>query len=297
MSKTLETKKRIMNLLKKRQMTISELSRELGLSSATVSQHMDELQQIGAIEKVDNEHFKKLKYYKTRETQNMPIAAKYVIGVIVIVVAALAITLYTPDLIKQGQVPQTTLPLTSPQAASNAATRINNSTAVPTGGGTGTGAFECPIEDYVLNGSVTEALGMRRYNLSYYNTTISDYVLAPGSSGTLNATEMITHLLNQGSSINNGREHTVTLYREQSNQPTFNSTYTGINATITPATFNATSNETLHVTVTIATNATAAGTYWVAIEGPCGGSVTPVLVTIGNGPYNGTITPPHYTYM
>jgi len=66
MSKTLETKKKILDLLRQKDMTISGLSAALGLSTATVSQHMEELSRTGAVERIENEHFRKLKYYRIR---------------------------------------------------------------------------------------------------------------------------------------------------------------------------------------------------------------------------------------
>ncbi|MCL4372266.1 winged helix-turn-helix domain-containing protein [Candidatus Marsarchaeota archaeon] len=64
MSKTFGTKNRIIKLLKEKPMTITEISEVLGLSKATVSQHMSELESMSMIEQVDNSHFKKVKFYK-----------------------------------------------------------------------------------------------------------------------------------------------------------------------------------------------------------------------------------------
>src|SRR5271156_2171032 len=94
MSKTLETKKKIFNLLKEKDMTITELSKELGLSTATVSEHVNDLVRAGAIEKIDNEHFRKLKYYKTKDVIN-PMIAKYIIGAIVLIAIFSGFYLYT----------------------------------------------------------------------------------------------------------------------------------------------------------------------------------------------------------
>jgi DNA-binding transcriptional ArsR family regulator len=86
-SKILLTKKKILNLLNKNEMTLTQLSEELDLSIPTIKQHIDELKEIGAIEMVDNQHFKRLKYYKPKVPQNI-VALKYLVGLIVIVALA-----------------------------------------------------------------------------------------------------------------------------------------------------------------------------------------------------------------
>ena len=75
-------------------MTASELSKELDVSRATVNQHLDELKAMGAIEKIENEHFKRLKYYKKTIPMN-PTVAKYVLVIAaLVVVCALVIIFY-----------------------------------------------------------------------------------------------------------------------------------------------------------------------------------------------------------
>ncbi|MEM3019866.1 MAG: winged helix-turn-helix domain-containing protein [Candidatus Micrarchaeaceae archaeon] len=64
MTKNLQTKSRILNLLKKRKMTITEISQDLGISKSTASQHMSELARMNLVEQEFNPHFKKVKYYK-----------------------------------------------------------------------------------------------------------------------------------------------------------------------------------------------------------------------------------------
>ena len=63
MSKTWETKNRILDLLYEGNKTLSDMSGELGLTLATVKQHLGELEAMGAIVRVDNPHVKKWKYY------------------------------------------------------------------------------------------------------------------------------------------------------------------------------------------------------------------------------------------
>ncbi len=63
MSGTLDTKKKIVSMLKKKSMNITEISRGLGLSKATISQHISELESMGVVEIVNNPHYRKVKYY------------------------------------------------------------------------------------------------------------------------------------------------------------------------------------------------------------------------------------------
>lgn len=63
MSKTWDTKKKIIKLLSKNHMTVTEISSTLNLAPSTVSKHVEELNRIGAIRLIENEHIKKWKYY------------------------------------------------------------------------------------------------------------------------------------------------------------------------------------------------------------------------------------------
>ncbi|MCL4389243.1 MAG: winged helix-turn-helix domain-containing protein [Candidatus Marsarchaeota archaeon] len=107
MSKTWGTKKRILKILSQKQMNVSEISGELGLSVSTTSQHLSELNRIGAIREVENPFIKKWKYYRTNENfdsrqlikgVNMPNMYKIALGVIaalVIVGGVAAFALYS----------------------------------------------------------------------------------------------------------------------------------------------------------------------------------------------------------
>lgn len=65
MSQIGKTKKDILKILSKKQHTITDISNMLNLSPSTVKQHFDELQEMGAIQLVQNEFIKRWKYYKT----------------------------------------------------------------------------------------------------------------------------------------------------------------------------------------------------------------------------------------
>lgn len=64
MSKIGYTKTRILDIVSKGNKTASEIGGELGLNLSTVSQHIKELKNIGALEEIRSEHFKRWKSYK-----------------------------------------------------------------------------------------------------------------------------------------------------------------------------------------------------------------------------------------
>ncbi|MEM0148829.1 MAG: DUF4382 domain-containing protein [Candidatus Micrarchaeaceae archaeon] len=67
MSKHLETKNKILNLLSKKKMTLTDLSSELDLAPSTVSQHLRELEGKGFISEVENPYIRKWKYYQANK--------------------------------------------------------------------------------------------------------------------------------------------------------------------------------------------------------------------------------------
>lgn len=66
MGRTAETKKKILKMLKKNNRRLMDIYPELGLTAATVSQHLKELKEMGLIEELDNSHFKNEKYYSIK---------------------------------------------------------------------------------------------------------------------------------------------------------------------------------------------------------------------------------------
>jgi DNA-binding transcriptional ArsR family regulator len=64
MSKNGHTKNEILNIISSENKTMSEISESLNLAPSTVSQHLKELKELGAIEEIENPHIKKWKYYK-----------------------------------------------------------------------------------------------------------------------------------------------------------------------------------------------------------------------------------------
>lgn len=64
MSRIWDTKKRILDMLSSRKMTLTELSDKLGLAPSTINQHIRELLEVGAIRQVNNPFILKWKYYE-----------------------------------------------------------------------------------------------------------------------------------------------------------------------------------------------------------------------------------------
>ena len=67
MSKTFETKGKILDILKGGAKTPAEIGRIIKLSPSTISQHLKELKEAGSIEEFADEHFKNIKYFRRLE--------------------------------------------------------------------------------------------------------------------------------------------------------------------------------------------------------------------------------------
>ncbi|MDE1822706.1 MAG: winged helix-turn-helix transcriptional regulator [Candidatus Micrarchaeota archaeon] len=63
MGKLLRTKMKILELLERRNMTVTELSQFLQVSPSTVDQHVKELAGMGMVERIESEFARKWKYY------------------------------------------------------------------------------------------------------------------------------------------------------------------------------------------------------------------------------------------
>ncbi|MDE1869434.1 MAG: ArsR family transcriptional regulator [Candidatus Micrarchaeota archaeon] len=64
MGRTGDSKNSILRSISKGDKTLSDICNELGLAPATVSQHLKELESDGMIERVENSHIRKWKYYR-----------------------------------------------------------------------------------------------------------------------------------------------------------------------------------------------------------------------------------------
>jgi DNA-binding transcriptional ArsR family regulator len=108
MSKTGDTKTKILELLKKRKMTLTEISKELDLAPSTINQHIKELLDAKAIRLIPNPFVVKWKYYETthefggRETEK-PIRVPSItmqptwrfVPIIIVIAAIIALILNT----------------------------------------------------------------------------------------------------------------------------------------------------------------------------------------------------------
>lgn len=71
MAKNWETKEKIIKLLSKKPLTLTDVSHMLGLAPSTVSQHLSELKQVGAIKETDTQFSKKWIYYEPNKDFNI----------------------------------------------------------------------------------------------------------------------------------------------------------------------------------------------------------------------------------
>lgn len=291
MGKTLETKKKILELLENRKMTLTELSKELGLSKATVSQHIDELIRVHAVEKVNSEYFKKLKYYKT--TPNYSAMFAKAIGVVIVLgIVAYAIYSYTGST-SYPSVPNASSKTSLKNVSVTTAPYVNSSANTVVTPGQISSAYTCIFLNYNMNGSIVSESGLSAYSLNYTvgnaTKTVTDYVIGRGSSGSLRLTENIMQTLSEPKGFNSTRTH---YYLLRYNDSITSLRPTGVNITFSPEVFQAV-NGSINTTayVRIAANATY-GTYWINFDGPCGGGIGPELLTVGSKPYNGTLHEP-----
>ncbi len=70
MSKTWKTKRKILKLITEEAKTPGEISAELNLAPSTVSEHIEDLERMGAITQIENPHVRKWKYYKANPEFN-----------------------------------------------------------------------------------------------------------------------------------------------------------------------------------------------------------------------------------
>lgn len=132
MTKNWHTKKKILKFIGKNTKTPGEISSKLGLAPSTVSEHLEGLEKIGAVKKVDNPHVKKWKYYSlnpafnidsmTRKSSNAPIAAAATVAVILILSLFALMTFGIPTASAANQV---AFRLTDPPKVPNGTQALN----------------------------------------------------------------------------------------------------------------------------------------------------------------------------
>ena len=136
MTKTWQTKKKILRLVGKEAKTPGEISEKLGLAPSTVSEHLEELEKIGAINRVSNPYVKKWKYYKQnprfdaesiselKRTGGIPqIAAALVVTVGLIALLAIGLEMFASGALATGG--RVTFWLTDPPQVPNGTTALN----------------------------------------------------------------------------------------------------------------------------------------------------------------------------
>ncbi len=306
MSKTLDTKIKILKILNEKPRTVTQVSEILGLAQSTISQHIDELKESGAIEEFDNRANRKWKYYKVnknyyynlmnkeKNTQKEYLLIKRVVAVLIVfgILAIIFIAYQTPkNTINSNTIVNATK--TTSIASNN---MVNNYTIIPIDT-----AMACPI--IFINQTFNITL-ISYKNISYYNNNITQFVLPQNSSGTLylniskpqSSNSVIIHnfaefIYSQQYNATNNTSNVINLSRQinviinNTNGVTirFNRTFEWLNNSI----------QYMHLKVTIDTTANATqGTYRVILpEGPCKPNEIYMLLTIGKKPYNSTITP------
>lgn len=167
MSMTMETKEKILNRLREGRSTVTELSNELNLTKAAISQHLSKLESMGAVESHVDPHFRNLKYFElnpqfdatTIKARRYTAYQKLAAVLVILAVGILAL----------GMVSRPTGIISTIPPAPN--------TSKP-----------------FITLSFVNSTGFAVYNYSAYNRPPSyrDFVLPPGSNGTITYTLAMT---------------------------------------------------------------------------------------------------------
>jgi DNA-binding transcriptional ArsR family regulator len=210
MTKTWETKHKILKFMRNGKKMPSEICTELKLSPATVTQHLQELEAMGAIKRVENPFVKKWRYFETNPEFNAKMENKaritkpkitYIAAIAILLVAAGAIALISAFQLHVAGSAQVTVPvrLTDPPTVPNGTQALlinyssvevhlkgkNNITGWVKASGTGSVNLLSLINESVVIGSATlpqsSAVDMIRFNVTsasieingtYYNVTV-----------------------------------------------------------------------------------------------------------------------------
>ncbi len=302
MSGLLETKNKILKSLSRKPKTGRQLADELGLSQPTLTQHLKELESRGLIKGADGSYSRRWKYYEVNAMEyekfaqsrsaHRNAAAAFAAAVAVIMIAAfVAGRLSAPG--AAGQQYNSTVPAAVTSSGSSTQPQLSN--AIIPGGSTGA-AFACPFIGYAeSNITIDSVTGFAQYEVSNY----TDLVIAPGSSGTIRYTVHVAPLPGNSNAV---EPQTLTLSNLVSfahegrggNSSVALTSYAtpGINISYSPMNYTepypmSTQNFTFGTTLNVGRSAPK-GTYWMTIA-TCEGYSRPMLMTVGSGPYNGTV--------
>lgn len=302
MSKTFDTKERILKLLNKKPLTVTQIAQALGLAQSTISQHIEELMQAGAVDEFDDskrkwryykanaEYYSKISKYHGYGREEYSVAKKILTAGIVLIVAFAAFSLYHRPIAANHNT--TTYNSTISSTYTTTVMAITPSTrAIPA-----FSASACPImfQNQTFNTALASYL-----NMSYYNYSgMQQFVLTPDNSGTL-----YLNITKPASSTSTTIDNFAEFFYELTNNTNSSS------ARQIKIAFNQTNNLTISfnrsfetltnlnpeakLKVVIRANANATpGTYRIIMpEGPCKPNGINILLTVGNVPYNGTVAP------
>ncbi len=131
-SKTWKTKRKILSIISREAKTPSEISNELNLAPSTVSEHMEELERMGAIKQVDNPFIKKWKYYKVNPDfdskhiggTRLPVGVPQAAAVFVIILGLLGVLAFGASSVGGGG-QQVLFSLTDPPSVPNGTQSLN----------------------------------------------------------------------------------------------------------------------------------------------------------------------------
>lgn len=167
-------------------------------------------------------------------------------------------------------------------------TTLTNTTTISPGG-----SLACPMSFYQIKGSVVSYSRLFEFNLKYGNGTIPDYVVAQGTTGILNITESIGHILNGNNPNLTSTPRSHGAFIEGMGPGANGTTAQGIVISTSPASYTIENSTPINFLLEISVNQSAPnGTYWAWIDGPCDGGLSPILITAGAAPYNGTVSMP-----
>jgi hypothetical protein len=216
---------------------------------------------------------------KTTKNTNLKILPGVIGVILVLLVVGVLYFTSKPASTISSTIPSTILSTVASTVPSSSSTSI----AQTLGG--------CPNINYHLNNTVTAVTGFVSYNLS--GTT--DYVLSQGATAKINYTTIVMPLSSQTPNILNKSQLVSWANQYQymisgNNMTSVNSTVSKISVSFKTSEKNLTNETEYNISATFFTTVGAPkATYYIPL-GPglplCGAEMP--LITIGNGPYNGT---------
>ncbi|MDE1855241.1 MAG: ArsR family transcriptional regulator [Candidatus Micrarchaeota archaeon] len=208
MSKTWETKKRILKLVSKGQKTPGEISQELGLAPSTVSEHIEELEQMGAITQVDNPFVKKWKYYRHNPDFDVrSLSALKRISNIPQIVGALAILLGVVALFVFG------IPALSAVGVGNSVVfSLTDPPSVPSGTQALNVSYSSLQAHYVTSGNTSAWVsGTGSGNLDLMSLVNASQVIGTGKVPANSTINLISFTITSAYIVINGTRYSVTV--------------------------------------------------------------------------------------